>query len=544
MVFTIGVPSRYFIKSTLGAPLSSKITRFSLPSSAKKRLFLGGFLSIFLSVFFLPAAQANEIKLQWFDADGQSVDVNWRRSSQWEWKEQHSPTGLSLSPTLTIWVQLPSHIHVAESPDPRVRILYSPREDDQSEEEILVVETTTPTFTAKLNLSNNSESEESTTSAGLLIAVDFSVPPILTHESCTKEGISVKRAPPQKADSKLFYLGASCRRNKKIIDVDFHLPADTSLKSAMGQPLPSHRLSLSLERPDDVREPEGSQRTLLGFRVVTKGAAEFQNYKIVFKGKDSPEPKAAKDVQVSQDALNRREIPKEDFIPGNAMRRAKKEPKKESASVKTTRYSLGFSPTYIGYTNPPGAPFSPGEYFLEAALKLQSTARFGETFHFPWEVELKLPLIPLLPQPFRFPQSGSYSLSPLAQIGATFRAGSFLYRFLAGAVYEGIYLRERSDFPHFALGPNFKFVLSNEQNKVFGGRAFDFHAGVAPLHGIGRQNFFNGFLMFSAFYLEASRLLSGERLDIETKFEYQNLTASSGSTIHVKKMSLGLVLWF
>lgn len=178
----------------------------------------------------IPPDGGLQLKMQWFGADGHLVQMDWKTSAQWVWKE--SATALVPMPALQISAKLPPQIHVIGSQTPGIHL----SEDRQK----LVLNAEGSTVTGQLLV--RSSSGQASEKAGVLFSVQAMAPQLLLHESCARVGLKGRLSPSGEGmalPTGLVYLGVRCVMDGAMIALHFstapeHQALSSTLRLARG----------------------------------------------------------------------------------------------------------------------------------------------------------------------------------------------------------------------------------------------------------------------------------------------------------------------
>lgn len=160
-------------------------------------------------------------KLQWFNSDGHIAIVNWKTETRWVWKEQK--TG-DVQPVFEVSISIPKHVQINEVTSSNARLA--------SSQDRIILETQLPSATIALNVRSKARKGK-LEKVGLMVSLETSEPEIMVHETCLKNGVSLKPNVRTQGSSRgIFFVGLSCSRSKSDMTVQFHLPEGTSIRGS------------------------------------------------------------------------------------------------------------------------------------------------------------------------------------------------------------------------------------------------------------------------------------------------------------------------
>ena len=477
-----------------------------------KHSFAVWIFSTLFSLYAWPDHSADvSVKLQWIDAEGQTIDLNWYRETRWIWKESTQKEKKVLSPFLELWIEFPSHLKAAKKQQPPARIETFATEDHSEAGQAIRLETNTSTLTAKINLEPTAPQSPTTSSTnGLLITTTTERPNILIHRSCLKEGLIVKEHSIE-GTSPLF-LGVTCKASDSILTIELHAPLKHKLNS--------ERLSYRISKRMDV----GTQR-IGEAAIISEDGASSAKFELSLRHpsytKEAPKPALKETPDTSETPLAQGDTSK---TPG-------------------TFFQLGVVPSFLAYEAPVDQTrIDPAEYLIETSFRIFPKDRNRALY---WESEVRLPLFSILPDPFHFPTTGIYSTSGHITPFLPLHVGGWTISLLSGVNAIISQLKERPDGSLFSLGPSFLFSAQNQASTGGHGRGrYETRLGITPLHSPGRSAVFSGFSATGIFAFEIQRIFSNRRTDIETKFEYTSISDGQAEQIFITRFSIGLLIWF
>jgi len=461
-----------------------------------------------VGVFFFSALQpidvlASDFKLQWFDTEGHIVDVNWSVTNRWIWKETRANVPAEL--TQEVWVQFPKHVKVVDTfGNPDLRLVESSTQDsadsDSGQTLIILTRSSSSSFKLAVDFGDGQKVDH----GGLSVTiVGIDSPRILIHQSCVQMGMDLKLFQSQGVPP--FFLGISCSFEKADVVVHFHYPDAYALKDETSPGVLSEVLRFKREKIPSVE----SRR----FRLEDKSNIyEF-------------------DLAMGLRSANT----------GITSRHQSSTQSTQASSVRLEGH-LAFSALTYGVLKSKNQDYDPTVFNLETGARAQLMPEDPSQIAF--EGDLRFPVLAILPGPFHLPTSGDYSMGAYASRPSWgFLTGSSI-RVLPGLAVHGIYLEHRTDASGVLVSPQLLFSMSGEKSHFFGNRSYEARASAFPLFGGGKTPFFHSFGLFALLSVELyDSFFFGKKLNLETRFDYFNLSTKGGDSVGVSAFTLGIQVW-
>lgn len=452
-------------------------------------------------------------RLQWFDETGNSVEVNWNTRSKLVWKESRT-ADREHQLQLEVSVKLPAQIKVVSQDDPTVKVLDVPTDDENTNEgQVLNFVATGTTTTVKLTV--NYVLENAQKKAGLLVTFETDAPVFVVHETCKKQGISLRSS--SYSGKNLLYLGMTCSRVKDDLIAQFYVPSEITIADPINA-------IYGLKKQKFALDGESAKPHASGFKRIGE---------VSLVDKDKKTKLLDIDVMLKEQSDSKQP-------PNSDSENAQGEP--STSANDSAQFALSMGTTYFTYKNPVvDRPYPPSELGLDAAIRFFSS-RYSTKKSLA-EIELSGPLVTALPKP-AFPSSGAYRLSGKWITSALIAGQHARYGVVPGLVIEKMHFREYSYTSDFLFGPQLALVLTHEGLGFMHGKVYELRLYGAPLFSTRTKLLYHGYQWGGFFSLEVNRISAQKRLDILLKIEHHEMREVESVKPSATQVTTGLQVWY
>ena len=351
-------------------------------------------------------------KLQWFDAKGEIMDLDWPTTFQWVWPQEKFPVA-------QLMITVP----------PQLNLVATDEIQAKSSNHSLVVEMDGPRKTIKLKkLDQTDDAKE----IGITINLVTDTSNIVASPTCAQEGISIE---PRQNEASFLFLAASCKQTPLGLRITLQTSNDALLARDEDELATAHpaRDPLVILIPKKNLELAKTELLLATFRIESISRPQVTTRFELIYSKDQPEITVPSSVnRATKSTLAEKEMT---LAP--------------ATSTHAWKLLAGLAFDYLSYSQVENTVgFNPSELNLVARLSAEHSI-FSSSIWF--KTALEIPLLTLGPNT-HFSPSGFYQDSTRVSF-KIFDHGDLSLRLEPGIEMNVAHFDARSDRSGFYYGP-------------------------------------------------------------------------------------------
>ena len=351
-------------------------------------------------------------KLQWFDAHGEIMDLDWPTAFQWVWPQEKFPVA-------QLMITVPPQLNLVATDEIQVK----------PSNHSLVVEMDGPRKTIKLKKIDQTEDAKE---VGITINLVTDTPNVVASPTCEQEGISIE---PRQNEATFLFLAASCKQSPLGLRITLQTSNDALSARDEDELATAHPAQdpLVLLIPKKNLELARAELLLATVRIESISRPPMTTRFEVIYSKDQSENRVASRAnRVAKNGSSGKEI----VSP-------------TATSAHPWKFLAGLAFDYLSYSQVENTPgYNPSELNLEARLSAEHSI-FSSSIWF--KTALEIPLLTLDPN-VRFSPGGFYQ--DITRVSfKLFDHGDLSLSLEPGIEINEAHFEGRSDLSGFYYGP-------------------------------------------------------------------------------------------